>query len=72
MHKKLEEKMFRNMLACADMLPMERTFRIFPLPVQLMIHSVFIRSTHNLEGCPGHKRKGAAVYSKLLKCLVQT
>lgn len=60
------------MAACTGRLPMERALRIFSLPVQLMIHPAFTHSTHNLEGYPGHERHGAAVYSKLLKCLVQT
>jgi len=60
------------MPACTSMLPMERALRIFSLLIQLMIHPVLMRSTHNLEGYPGHEWNDAAVYSKLLKCLVQT
>lgn len=51
---------------------MERALRIFSLLVQLMIHPVFTHSTNNLEAYPGHEWNSAAVYSKLLKCLLET
>lgn len=53
------------MPACTDTLAMERVLRIFSLPVQLMIHLAFTRSTQTLKTTQVMSATAQAVYSSV-------